>query len=64
LVLGAQVVEAIAFEAEMPTGLARQVYWPAEEGGFWWAVESRTRAGWNRFTLHHYRALAGAPGRA
>jgi hypothetical protein len=52
--------EAIAFEAEMPAGLARQIYWPADEGGFWWAVESGTKKGWNRFVLHHYRAVGEA----
>jgi hypothetical protein len=47
---------AIAFEAQMPAGLARFLYWPAEEEGFYFAVESRTKAGWNRFMRHHYRA--------
>ena len=47
--------DAIAFEAQMPAGLARMVYWPAEEAGFYWAVESRNKQGWNRFVLHHYR---------
>jgi hypothetical protein len=46
--------DAIAFEAEMPAGLARMVYWPGDEGGMSWAVESRTRKGWNRFTHHRY----------
>jgi hypothetical protein len=50
--------EAICFEAKMPAGLARMVYWPAEEGGFHWAVESKVKKGWNRFTKHHYRSLA------
>lgn len=45
---------AICFEAEMPAGLARMIYWPHEEGGFNWAVESKNKKGWNRFTLHHY----------
>jgi hypothetical protein len=49
--------EAIAFEADMPAGRARQVYWPAAEGGFHWAVESRNRKGWKRFVEHHYRAV-------
>ncbi len=48
--------DAICFEARMPAGLARQVYWPNEVGGFNWAVESRNKKGWNRFTLHHYKA--------
>lgn len=48
---------AVGFEAQMPAGLARMIYWLAEEGGFTWAVESRTAKGWNRFTEHHYSAL-------
>lgn len=47
--------EAICFEAQMPGGLARMIYWPHPEGGFNWAVESKNRKGWNRFTLHHYK---------
>ena len=50
--------EAICFEAEMPAGLARMIFWPHEDGGFKWAVESKTKKGWNRFTEHHYH-LAG-----
>ena len=46
--------ESIAFEAHMPAGLARMVYWPAEEGGLNWAVESKTKKGWSRFVHHHY----------
>jgi hypothetical protein len=52
--------EAIGFEAQMPAGLARMAYWPAEEGGFYWAVESRTKAGWKRFVEHHYREAPAA----
>jgi len=48
--------QALAFEAQMPAGLARMLYWPAEEEGFYFAVESRTKSGWNRFMRHHYRA--------
>lgn len=44
----------IGFEAQMPAGLARMIYWPHEEEGFNWAVESKTKKGWNRFTQHHY----------
>jgi hypothetical protein len=47
--------DAICFEAHMPAGLARQVFWPDAKEGFRWAVESRTKKGWNRFTEHHYR---------
>jgi hypothetical protein len=46
---------ALAFEAKMPAGVARMVYWPAEDGGVHWAVESKTKKGWRRFTEHHYR---------
>jgi len=46
--------EAIAFEAEMPAGTARMVYWPLDGGGFNWVVESKTKKGWNRFTEHRY----------
>jgi hypothetical protein len=47
--------EAIAFEAQMPAGLARMAYWPDEEDGFYWAVESKKKKGWKRFTQHHYK---------
>ena len=47
--------EAVAFEAQMPAGIARMVYWPDAEGTVNWAVESKTKKGWNRFTIHHYR---------
>jgi hypothetical protein len=46
--------KAIGFEAQMPAGLARMVYWPDDEAGFHWVVESKTKKGWNRFTDHHY----------
>jgi hypothetical protein len=46
--------EAICFEADMDAGRARQAYWPHVEGGFNWAVENKTKKGWNRFVLHHY----------
>ncbi len=54
--------EAIGFEAQMPAGLARMVYWPDGEGGFFWVVESKTAKGWRRFTEHHYRAASEQPG--
>ena len=50
--------EAEGFEAQMDAGLARQVYWPDGEGGFYWIVESRRKDGWNRFVEHRYRPLA------
>lgn len=46
--------QAIAFEGEMPAGTARFVYWPADGEGFYFAVESKTKKGWNRFLRHHY----------
>ncbi|MBL0358874.1 MAG: hypothetical protein IPP72_19295 [Chitinophagaceae bacterium] len=49
--------EAICFEANMPAGMARMIYWPSEDGGFYWAVESKVKKGWNRFTKHHYHSL-------
>jgi len=56
---GADVhAEAICFEATMPAGIARMVYWPGEDGTIHWAVESKTKKGWNRFTEHHYHPLA------
>ena len=48
--------DAIAFVAEMPAGTARSVYWPDEDGGFRFAVESKVKRGWNRFLDHRYRA--------
>lgn len=53
--------EAVGFEAHMPAGLARMVYWPDEDGGVNWAVESRNKKGWRRFTEHHYVATGVAP---
>jgi hypothetical protein len=49
--------EAIGFEAQMPAGFARMVYWPADDGGFFWVVESKTAKGWRRFVTHHYRPV-------
>jgi hypothetical protein len=45
---------AVGFEAQMPAGLARMVYWPDDGDGFFWAVESKNAKGWKRFTEHHY----------
>lgn len=50
--------DAICFEANMRAGLARMISWPAADGGFHWAVESKVKKGWNRFTVHHYHAIA------
>lgn len=45
---------AIGFEAKMPAGLARMIYWPDDGDGFFWAVESKNAKGWKRFVKHHY----------
>ncbi|MGC4041692.1 MAG: hypothetical protein QM710_13130 [Flavobacterium sp.] len=45
---------AIGFEAAMPAGIARQVFWPDEKEGFHWVVESKNKKGWNRFLHQHY----------
>jgi hypothetical protein len=49
--------EAICFEAQMTAGLARMIYWPGDDGSMHWAVESKVKKGWNRFTEHHYRPV-------
>ena len=49
--------EAVGFEADMPAGRARMAYWPDEDGGISWVVESKTKKGWRRFVLHHYKKL-------
>jgi len=48
---------AFGFEAEMPAGTARQVFWPDENEGFHSVVESKTKKGWNRFVHQHYLPL-------
>ncbi|MES2477971.1 MAG: hypothetical protein V4561_02715 [Bacteroidota bacterium] len=45
---------AFGFEATMPAGIARQIFWPDEKEGFNWAVESKTKKGWNRFVQQHF----------
>lgn len=49
--------DAVAFTAEMPAGMARFVYWP-DEDGFRFAVENKTKKGWNRFVEHIYRSAS------
>ncbi|MBI1832918.1 MAG: hypothetical protein HYR84_15875 [Planctomycetes bacterium] len=49
--------EAVGFEAHMDAGLARMAYWPDNEGGFFWVVESKTKKGWRRFVEHHYQPI-------
>ncbi len=50
--------EAIYFEAQIDAGLVRMIYWFYEESGFNWAVESKTKKGWNRFSSHHYKTTS------
>ncbi len=49
--------QAIAFEAEMPAGLARMIYWPDKDGSINWAVEAKNKKGWKRFTEHKYTSI-------
>lgn len=49
--------QAVGFEAQMPAGLARMLYWPDDLGGMNWAVEAKTKKGWKRFTEHHYQRV-------
>jgi hypothetical protein len=49
--------QAVCFEAQMDAGLARQVFWPAGNGGMNWIVEARTKKGWSRLATHHYRPV-------
>jgi hypothetical protein len=49
--------QAIAFEAEMPAGRARMIYWPNDDESVNWAVEAKTKKGWRRFTQHKYTSL-------
>jgi hypothetical protein len=51
--------QAIGFEAKMPAGLARMAYWPDEENGYTWVVESKSKRGWKRFVEHHYLPAIG-----
>ena len=52
--------EAVGFQAQMPAGLARMAYWPADDGGMIWVAEARTRKGWSRMAHHHYHRAASA----
>jgi hypothetical protein len=49
--------EAIGFVAQMSAGIARMVYWTDDADGFYWAVESKVKRGWNRFVEHHYESI-------
>lgn len=49
--------QAVGFEAQMPAGPARMIYWPDQADGMNWAVEAKTKRGWKRFTEHHYQRV-------
>jgi hypothetical protein len=46
--------QAIAFEADMPAGKGRMIYWPDEEEGFHWVVDAKPKKNWSRMVEHHY----------
>ena len=50
--------QSVCFEAQMDAGLARQVFWPADSGGFHWVIEAKSKKGWTQLADHHYRAAA------
>ena len=47
--------EAFGFQARMPAGLGRMIFFPADGPGFHWVVEAKTKKGWTRIVEHHYR---------
>ncbi|MHB0858628.1 MAG: hypothetical protein ACYC5M_13810 [Anaerolineae bacterium] len=53
--------QAVGFEAQMDAGLARMAYWPDEQEGFRWVVESHSAKGWKRFVEHHYLPATEGP---
>ena len=55
--------EAVAFEAKMPNGAARVIYWPREDGaaGFRFGVEIKADGVWKRFITQTFGPAA--PGR-
>lgn len=48
--------EARGFEAQMPAGLARQAFWPIDDGMLW-VVEARVKSGWSRMIEHTCRRI-------
>lgn len=49
--------DAVCFEADMPAGRARQVYWPDGKGGMHWEVAAQNKKGWKPFVRHHYKRV-------
>lgn len=45
----------LCFEADMPAGKARMLYWLDDSTGFWFAVEAKTKKGWSRFLEQHLK---------
>ena len=51
--------EAIGFEAQMPAGTARMVYFPDEDKGFYWIVNRRPkRAGTDLLNITIYQSTS------
>lgn len=48
---------ALCFEAQMPHGLARQTYWPGENGSLNWRVERQVKSGWSELVGHVYEVV-------
>jgi len=48
--------KALCFEADMPAGRARQIYFPDADGGVRWLAQSRTKKGWNELAAHRLTA--------
>lgn len=49
--------DAIAFEATVMGRVARQVYFPGDDGTMIWVVEAKAKKGWNRFVEHRYKRI-------
>ena len=49
---------ALAFEADMPAGRARQAYFPHAEGGLGWVVGAKVKAGWSVIADHQYARIS------
>ncbi len=50
--------KALCFEADMPAGRARQVYYPDPEGlGLRWLVQRQVKKGWSEIAAHLYQSI-------
>ncbi|MEO1027556.1 MAG: hypothetical protein AAFX02_00725 [Pseudomonadota bacterium] len=52
--------DAVAFQAEMPHGISRQIYWPETDGVWKWRVERKVKSGWNQIIEHTYTVYSEA----